>query len=131
MSRKALRLTRQRAIILEELKRTRTHPTADEVHAAVRRRLPRISLGTVYRNLEVLSRLGLVRTLTLGGSPRRYDGTVEDHCHIRCVGCGRVEDVELEASQADIDTMVACSPFEVIGHHIEFTGICPECARRG
>jgi len=131
VSRKTLRLTRQRAIILEELKRTRTHPTADEVYATVRRRLPRISLGTVYRNLEVLSRLGLVRRLTLGGSPRRYDGTVEDHCHIRCVDCGRVEDVELAASQDEVGALVAYSPFEIIGHHIEFTGICPECAKQG
>jgi len=81
---KQLRITRQRRVILEELQRTKSHPTADELYRKVRRRLPRISLGTVYRNLELLSRSGLIRKLEIGGGKMRFDGIVEPHYHIHC-----------------------------------------------
>jgi len=73
------RMTRQRRIILEELRKVDSHPTADEVYEMVRRQLPRISLGTVYRNLEILSREGLIQKVVLGarrrGSTERREPT--------------------------------------------------------
>ena len=71
-------MTRQRPVILEELKNLTTHPTADELYSMVRRRLPRISLGTVYRNLEILSEMGLAQKLESAGAQRRYGGDVTD-----------------------------------------------------
>ncbi|MFC1715463.1 transcriptional repressor, partial [Candidatus Poribacteria bacterium] len=89
-------MTRQRQVILEELRNASFHPTADEVYRRVRKRLPRISLGTVYRNLETLSKAGIVKKLELGGARKRFDGYSEDHYHVRCTGCGRLEDVPLK-----------------------------------
>ena len=63
-----LRMTQQRQVILEELRLCRSHPTADELYSRVRRRLPRISLGTVYRNLETLAERGLIRKMEVGGT---------------------------------------------------------------
>lgn len=124
---KSLRMTCQRQIILEELAKTKTHPTADEVYQFVRRRLPRISLGTVYRNLDILSRCGRVRKLELGGSQRRFDGNVEAHYHIRCRQCGKMSDVSMEPL-TDLEAQAARkSDYRILGHQLEFLGLCPLC----
>jgi Fur family ferric uptake transcriptional regulator len=126
---KRFRMTRQRRIILEELKKLCSHPTADEVYDTVRRRMPRISLGTVYRNLEILSQWGLVQRLDLAGAPRRFDGSTRDHYHVRCVGCGELEDVPVEPLQ-DLEASVRTrTRFEIIGHRLNFIGLCPNCRR--
>ncbi len=123
---KDMRLTNQRKIILEELRAVTTHPTADEVYGLVRRRMPRISLGTVYRNLEVLSALGLVRKLENAAGQKRFDGDVSPHHHVRCDICGKVGDifdaVDTSGIEHDLHT-----DFQITGHTLEFTGICPDC----
>ena len=85
-------MTQQRKVILEELKKTNSHPGADEIYERVRKRLPQISLGTVYRNLEILSELGEIQNLELGGGLKRFDSNPKKHYHIRCIRCGRVDD---------------------------------------
>jgi Fur family ferric uptake transcriptional regulator len=126
-----LRMTRQRQCILEELRKTRSHPNAEEVCQLVRRHLPRISLGTVYRNLEILSNCGMIQKLELAGWQRRYDGTVENHYHIRCAVCGRLQDLPLETLDFDLDSIRRKTDFEVYSHRLEFFGLCPECKSRG
>lgn len=121
------RMTRQRRIILEELGANRTHPTASEVYELVRRRLPRISLGTVYRNLELLSEQGLVRKLELGNSQRRFDAVTENHYHVRCVKCGRIEDAPIEPVMTLENAVRGATDYEIIGHRLEFMGLCPAC----
>ena len=124
-----LRMTRQRRVILEELRKVNTHPSADEIYEMVRKRLPRISLGTVYRNLEVLSASGDIQKLELGCSLRRFDGTPEDHYHIRCTRCDRVVDAPIGFS-IDIEQKLKDeTDFKIIGHKIEFVGICPDCQK--
>ena len=123
-------MTRQRRVILEELKKIETHPTADEVYERARQRLPRISLGTVYRNLEVLSECGLIQKLEVGGTQKRFDGTVGNHHHIRCVRCGSLEDVWLEPLIAIENTLRSRCDYEIIGTRLEFMGVCPQCKGR-
>lgn len=125
-----LRMTRQRAIILEELRKAKAHPTADEIYAKVRRRLPRISLGTVYRNLEVLSHAGLVRMLELGGKRKRFDGCVDSHYHVRCLKCDCVDDIPAEPFTDMEKRLIGRSSFKILGHRIEYVGICPECMQK-
>lgn len=125
-----MRMTPQRSIILEELKRSRTHPTADEVYEVVRKRLPRVSLATVYRNLEKLTQEGLIQTVELRGCPRRYDGWVDEHIHVRCVGCGKVEDISDGVLYRAGERVGELSGYTILGHHIEFTGRCPRCEHR-
>jgi Fur family ferric uptake transcriptional regulator len=126
---KNLRITRQRKLILEELKRMDNHPSADELYDAVRSRLPKISLGTVYRNLEILSELGQIQKLELGGATRRYDWDTEKHYHIRCVECGRVDDAPVAPLQRIENELYGSTVFTIIGHRLEFTGFCPSCSR--
>jgi len=127
---RTLRMTRQREVILGELKKLDSHPTADELYARVRKRLPRISLGTVYRNLDVLSELGVVHKLEFAGKQRRYDGCCEEHYHVRCLGCGRIDDVPAQRSGAILRQIRRKLHYEIIGHRLEFVGYCPRCARR-
>lgn len=122
-----LRMTTQRQVILEELKQLKTHPTAGELCQIVRRRLPRISLGTVYRNLDILSRTGVIQKLDVAGLEMRFDGDISDHYHLRCVACGRVVDVELEPLNGLEDACQQQSNFRVLGHRLEFMGLCPSC----
>jgi Fe2+ or Zn2+ uptake regulation protein len=123
-----LRMTRQRRVILEELRKVNTHPSADEIYEIVRKRLPRISLGTVYRNLEILSDSGDIQKLETGCSLKRFDGNLSEHCHIRCVRCDRIADApmlpELEIDLERFDS----TDFEIIGHRLEFLGVCSICS---
>jgi Fur family ferric uptake transcriptional regulator len=123
-----MRLTTQRQIILEELGKVTSHPTANEVYDMVRKRLPRIGLGTVYRNLELMAETGIILKLEVGGTQKRFDATVVPHYHIRCLSCGKVDDIEIPV-MAEIDKTAAdISKYQVLGHHIEFSGICHTCS---
>ena len=123
-----MRLTTQRQIILEELSKVTSHPTANEVYDMVRKRLPRIGLGTVYRNLELMAESGIILKLEVGGTQKRFDATTDLHYHIRCVQCGRVDDIDIPV-QAEINREAAkMTDYQILSHHIEFSGICKECS---
>ncbi len=91
--------------------------------------MPRISLGTVYRNLERLADSGMIRKLDHPGSKRRFDGDLRGHQHIRCVVCGRVEDIDAPAEPAggDDEGLFDSTGFSDIERRIEYVGVCPEC----
>ena len=127
----ALRMTRQRCVILEELDRPGTHPTADAVYQRVRLRIPNISLGTVYRNLEVLSQAGMIRKLHIGSGQKRYDRALHKHYHIRCVECGRISDVAPEPFGDLEEAARGKCGFEILGHELEFEGLCGQCQDTG
>jgi len=123
------RMTRQRRVILKELRRLNNHPSADELYERVRMHLPRISLGTVYRNLEILTDLGEIQTLELSGSMKRFDGEPKKHYHIRCVNCGRVDDAPIAPLNQIEDELYGATVYTIIGHRLEFTGLCPNCSK--
>ena len=122
-----LRMTRQRKVIVEELRKVNTHPSADEIYEMVRKRLPRISLGTVYRNLEILSKNGKIQKLELGCKLKRFDGIADNHYHIRCLHCDRVVDAPADFDVAVNHDLKSVTDFKIIGHRLEFIGICPDC----
>lgn len=124
------RMTRQRAVILEELKKVKNHPGAEEIFEKVRKRLPRISLGTVYRNLEILTELREIQKFEHIGTLKRFDGTPANHYHIRCVECGRLDDAPFEI-ETDLEKKLRpLTDFAVIGHRLEFIGLCPRCVKK-
>lgn len=120
--------TIQRKIILEELCSLKSHPSADTLYELVRRRLPRISLGTVYRNLELLSDAGVIMKMAVTGREKRFDGNPCPHPHLFCEVCGAVEDVE------NVDPRLL-DPFlpdslkrRIRDTRLEFIGECSLCA---
>ena len=122
------RHTRQGRAILEALREVNTHPTAAELYDLLRCSLPRISLGTVYRNLEALARDGLIRKLVSGHEEARFDGDLSRHHHVRCVECGRVADVRDVATDSIQTAEVGrLTGFEILGHRLDFFGVCPKC----
>jgi Fur family ferric uptake transcriptional regulator len=123
-----LRMTENRRAILSALARSKAHPTAEEVHRMVREELPRISLGTVYRNLDLLARQGLVHTVNVAGEQRRYDAVLADHHHVVCERCGRIDDVEVRDAQRLEALLVDAKGYRVHGCTLCFTGVCRECA---
>ena len=123
------RMTNQRQVILEEIQKVNTHPTADEVYETVRKRLPRISLGTVYRNLEVLSACGLIQKIGPLSSQMRFDGITKNHYHLRCIYCGKVEDAPIETVDKLENAVREKSDYSILGHKLEFIGICPKCRK--
>ena len=120
-------MTQQRKTILEVVKNTKTHPSADEIYELVKQKLPRISLGTVYRNLEVLAESGMIQVLNLSGSLKRFDWDPNKHYHIRCIRCDRVENAPIAPMRQLEDKVYESTVFEIIGHNLEFTGLCPRC----
>jgi Fur family ferric uptake transcriptional regulator len=125
-----IRLTTQRQIILEELAKVKTHPTASELYDMVRKRLPRIGLGTVYRNLELMADNGMILKLEVGGTQKRFDATTEPHYHIRCSSCGKVDDIMIPVMDDLAEAAAESSSYRIIGHHVEFSGICPDCQQK-
>jgi Fe2+ or Zn2+ uptake regulation protein len=127
LARRGMRLTDQRRLILAVVQATDTHPTAERVHAAVRRRIPRVSLGTVYRNLRLLARHGLLAEIP-GGPTLRFDARVERHHHFTCSECGHIFDLDEPVDNRLDDQVAARTGFRVSHHRIEFYGQCARCA---
>jgi Fur family ferric uptake transcriptional regulator len=123
------RKTRQREVILEELHRVKDHPTAGELHERVRARLPRISLGTVYRNLERLAGAGEVNKLEFAGTETRFDAVTKPHYHVRCTACGAVDDVKEIEEELIGGSFRELGGYLVQSYRLEFLGLCPNCRR--
>jgi Fur family peroxide stress response transcriptional regulator len=120
------RATRQRRAVYAALAAHPDHPTAEDLHLEVRRRLPGLSLATVYKNLEVLVRAGAAGRILRADGVWRYDVRADEHDHLRCLGCGRVEDIERPRRPgrfADITD----SRFKVTGYRLELVGYCAPC----
>ena len=125
-----MRPTRQRAIIMEVLNGTTQHPTADWIYDKVRKKCPNVSLGTIYRNLNLLKGRGLIRELKYGKNTARYDGNFEPHHHIFCLKCGRLDDIQCEVHPNLTKRVEKSSGYKIEGHQLEFNGICPECLKK-
>lgn len=121
------RNTPQRRAILEELKKLHSHPTASEVYEAVRKHLPKISLGTVYRNLELLTEIGAINKIEIAGKEARFDHVTEKHIHVRCVRCSRVADVDAKPPVEIEYEVSTVDGWKVVEKRIEYVGVCPEC----
>ena len=126
-NRQASRMTHQRRVILEHVRSSSTHPTADEVYRAVRRRCRHVSLGTVDRNLEVLSKQGLIQKIEFGEGPRRFDGGPPGHYHVKCLRCGQVSDVHAALPDDFQEECAQASDYRILAHRLEFVGLCPAC----
>ena len=121
------RMTKQRKLILEVLRNTDTHPTADWIYEQVRKDISNISLGTVYRNLKLLSDIGKISVLDFGSSYSRFDGNSENHYHFSCTECEAVYDIDTPIEKILDREISKNTPFKVESHRLEFYGVCPNC----
>ncbi len=119
--------TRQRAAVFDYLSRVDHHPTAEEVFLAVKHDMPRISLATVYKNLEALVSCGAASKLAYSDGAARYDIRTDHHYHSRCLKCGRISDLEPEADKQVIRLIKLPSGFRVENYRLEVEGYCKNC----
>jgi Fur family ferric uptake transcriptional regulator/Fur family peroxide stress response transcriptional regulator len=124
---KSQRLTKQKATILEILRSVESHPTAEWIYQEARKRIPGLSLGTVYRNLNQLKENKEILELNYGSTQSRFDGKHDNHYHFCCSCCGRVFDVHMPVIRSIETKAKAASDFLITGHRLEFYGLCSEC----
>lgn len=126
MPTKVQRMTKQRTAIINMLVHSTAHPTAEEIHAAVKEELPDISIGTVYRNLQMLLAEGLVQEITQSKTGSRFDGNQKPHSHFFCQCCGKVYDVPQYVAPIASEYL-AQIPGQLESQRTDFFGICEEC----
>jgi Fur family ferric uptake transcriptional regulator len=124
------RMTNEREVIIDEIRRSKNHPTLDFLFERVKKQLPRIGLSTVYRNLETMSDAGIIQKIEIGGRKKRYEWNTEPHGHIICTLCQRIEDVELDQAQKQSLVSVHDRGYKIGGYRIEFFGLCPKCQKK-
>ena len=127
---KTLKYSRQREMIKNCLINRHDHPTADTLYMTMREEFPNISLGTVYRNLNLLVDLGEIRKLSFGNGPDRFDADTHPHYHFVCRECGQVQDLSMETSrQLTADAQQYCSG-QIDSHITYFYGVCDRCMKK-
>lgn len=122
-----LKYSRQRESIKKYLDSHQTHPTAETVYQDLRKEFPNISLGTVYRNLNLLADMGEIKRVSSGYGPDHYDGNVTPHCHFICTKCNRVLDIDIGQNLNFEEISKENFKGEITSHVIHFFGLCPEC----
>lgn len=124
---KTTRMTKQKRVILDVLRSTKSHPPADWIYIQARKVLPNLSLGTVYRNLNILRGMGEILELNYGSTLSRYDGNPENHYHFVCEECGEVSDLDIDVKRELDEQAGRVLGVEVKHHRLEFYGICRNC----
>ena len=124
------RNTIQYSLVYDTVNKLQQHATADEIYEEIVKEYPNIGRGTVYRNLDRLSKEGKIRRLEIPGGADRFDHLCHEHYHARCVKCGRIFDVDMEY-MTDLEKNIRNNNgFEFTGHDIIFKGVCPKCGYR-
>lgn len=122
-----IKKTKQRDIILSTIRALKTHPNAEEVYEAVKKEYPNLGISTVYRNLELFSKEGLIKKINL--NPVRYDGELKTHSHFKCAICGVIEDI---FNNFNIDKKISNGiGHKINGYNLEIYGTCKNCLKQG
>ena len=119
--------SKQRDAIQTYLMSVTTHPTAEEIYNNLRVDNPELSLGTVYRNLDRLSKLGIILRLKGFGEKDRFDGNTNHHYHSECIKCGKVTDIFTEYMSNIDNEIKKNNSLDIVSHELKFNMICPEC----
>lgn len=122
-----MRYSKQKEEVLKIVQKSCAHPDARDIHKEVKKRIPNISLGTVYRNLNALSCEGLIKRVPLESGNDRYDKTLTNHNHITCVKCGKICDVYVLLKDSEITKIENETGFKITDSNFNINGICKDC----
>ncbi|TCL57147.1 Fur family peroxide stress response transcriptional regulator [Kineothrix alysoides] len=125
----AVKYSRQREVIKDFLCTRKDHPTADMVYMNVRQQYPNISLGTVYRNLTLLTERGEIQKISVGDGVDHFDADTSPHNHFICMGCGSVIDLEMESIEHISESARQNFNGRIDGHVTYFYGLCGDCCK--
>jgi len=123
-----INLTLQRKAILDVIQQSDDHPSAADIIERLRLRGFNFAYGTVYNSLRYLTEVELIRELKLNESVSRYDARIEEHQHIVCKNCGKVEEIMIELPKAWIDEIVKQTRYQISDPHIVMEGMCEACS---
>lgn len=123
-----MRYSHQRELILKEVQKRMDHPTAEQICLSLRQDCPRLSLGTVYRDLNTLVDIGKVRRVSIPGEADRFEGDMTPHQHLYCRKCRKVESVDIPAAQ--LDSLVhSCEGIAAESYTLTIFGLCSDCVK--
>lgn len=126
-----MKYSRQRAAIKEYLNSTHEHPNAEIVYENLKERFPNISLGTVYRNLSLLSELGEIKKVATQKGPDRFDAELRPHYHFSCMECGDIIDIFVEEDNKNLsDSLMKNFKGTVLSQEVQFYGLCEKCCKK-
>jgi len=126
------RVTAQRILLLDLIRQGEGHLDAEELHRLAKKEQPRLSLSTVYRNLLLFKKLGLVTESLFDETHRHYEmKTRTDHHHLVCLGCGKVVEFESPLAQQIRQEVAEKKRFQILGTDIRLVGLCPDCGQKG
>ena len=127
---KSFKRSRQRQRILDILHTTGAHPTAAWIYDRLKQEIPDLSMGTVYRNLNILIEQGLVQKIDFGSTFDRFDANMDLHYHFVCERCGSITDLDLPIDASLNERVNNRTQFKAKRHRIEFFGVCNRCAQQ-
>jgi Fur family peroxide stress response transcriptional regulator len=130
IERNSLGFTKQRAAVLQVIRESDQHLTANEVFEDSRRLLPGISFATVYNSLRYLKNAALIAEVRFGTDATRYDRKLTRHDHALCTECGKLVDLELAIPRALLDKAADLSKFEAQSVELILRGLCPDCSKK-
>ena len=125
-----MKYSKQRELIFQAVREYPCHPSADEIYSKLKQTQPSLSLGTVYRNLNLLSEQGLIAKIRVPNGSDRFDGEIKKHYHMLCSECGRLFDVRLNALEGLDRILEQEYGFTVMGHHLLIDGVCKQCGEK-
>ena len=123
------RNSKQRTKILELLQNTNTHPTAQSLYDSMKSEYPHLSLGTIYRNLNILEKTGKIQKLQYGSTFDRFDAKMDPHYHFICRSCGRIYDLPLSPMKSIEAAAAKVTEHSIDSHTVDFFGVCSDCSK--
>ena len=126
-----MRYSKQSEEVLNTVLNSNNHPDAKEIYELVKLKIPNVGLGTVYRNLNTLAKEGLIRKIELDDGNDRFDKTLFDHNHIKCIKCYKVVDINNNISKNEIIKIEKETGFKITDCNFNINGICSDCMKKG
>lgn len=127
---KGYKVTPQRIAVYDVLRNTKEHPTVEAIYTKLQPMYPTMSLATVYKSLEMFKEVDLVQELNVGEDKFRYDANINNHPHIICTCCSRVDDVDDEAFFNLTEQVATKTGYQLTGQKLYFYGLCPACTEK-
>lgn len=124
-----MRYSKQSEEVLNTVLNSNNHPNAKEIYELVKLKIPNVSLGTVYRNLNTLAKEGLIRKIELDDGNDRFDKTLCQHNHLKCTTCGKVIDIAPKLDQKEIKEIESKTGFKITDSSFNINGICEKCKK--
>lgn len=124
------KVTPQRLAVYEALLATKEHPNAETLFTMLQPKYPTMSLATVYKTIEVLAKMGIVKVINTGEDYFRYDADISDHAHIKCTLCNKVKDIYASNTLKLISDVEKNTGYNINSQQIYFFGMCPECQKK-